>query len=65
MRNTANVTGGKLIAVPSQSISGVSAVNPLVTFYDIHGRKGEESILFFVPVTTRYSYCYILQLSER
>jgi hypothetical protein len=28
MRNTADVTGGKPIAVSSQSISGVSAVNP-------------------------------------
>jgi hypothetical protein len=40
MRNTAHVTGGKLIAVRSQSISDMSAVNPLVAFYDIHGRKG-------------------------
>jgi hypothetical protein len=31
------VTGGKPIAVWWQSISGVSAVNPLVAFYDIHG----------------------------
>jgi hypothetical protein len=30
MRNTADVTGGKPIAVLLQSISGVSAVNPLV-----------------------------------
>jgi hypothetical protein len=36
MRNTANVTGGKPIAIWSQSISGVSGVNPLVAFYDIH-----------------------------
>jgi hypothetical protein len=36
MRNTADVTGGKPIAVCSQSISGVSAVNPLVAFYAIH-----------------------------
>jgi hypothetical protein len=28
MRNTAGVTGGKPIAVRSQSFSGVSAVNP-------------------------------------
>jgi hypothetical protein len=33
------VTGGKPIAVLLQSISGVSAINPLVAFYDIHGRK--------------------------
>jgi hypothetical protein len=34
-----------LIAVWSQSISGVNAINPLATFYDIHGRKRE--VLFF------------------
>jgi hypothetical protein len=32
MRNTADVTGGKTIAVLLQSISGVSAINPLVAF---------------------------------
>jgi hypothetical protein len=37
--NTADVTGGKPIAVLLQSISGVSAINPLVAFYDIHGGK--------------------------
>jgi hypothetical protein len=45
MRNTADVTGGKPIAVLLQSISGVSAVNPLVAFYDIHG--GKREVLFF------------------
>jgi hypothetical protein len=45
MRNTPDVTGGKLIAILLQSISGVSAINPLVAFYDIHGRKRE--VLFF------------------
>jgi hypothetical protein len=39
------VIGGKPIAVRSQFISGVSAINPLVAFYDIHGREGE--VLFF------------------
>jgi hypothetical protein len=39
IRNTADVTGGKPIAVLLQSISGVGAINPLVTFYDIHGGK--------------------------
>jgi hypothetical protein len=36
-----------------QSISGVSAVNTVVAFYDVHGRKGE--VLFFFPIqdTTR------------
>jgi hypothetical protein len=32
MRNTADVTGGKPIVVLLQSISGVSAFNPLVAF---------------------------------
>jgi hypothetical protein len=44
------VTGGKPIAVWSQSITGVSAINPLVAFYDIHGRKGEA--YSFEHVTT-------------
>jgi hypothetical protein len=45
MRNTADVTGGKLIAIRLQSVAGVSAINPLVVSYDIHGRKGE--VLFY------------------
>jgi hypothetical protein len=49
MRNTADVTGGKPIAVLLQSISDVSATNPLVAFYDIHG--GKREVLFF------YLYC--------
>jgi hypothetical protein len=36
-----DVTGGKPIAVSTQSISGVNAINPLVALYDIHGRKRE------------------------
>jgi hypothetical protein len=38
------VTGGKPIAVRSQSISGVNAINPLVAFCDIHGRKRKSSL---------------------
>jgi hypothetical protein len=53
MRNTADVTGGKLIAVLLQSISGLSAINPLVAFYDIHGGKREVLFFYFVPDTTR------------
>jgi hypothetical protein len=53
MKNTAGVTGGKPIADLSQSISGVSAINPLVTFYDIHGRKREVLFFCFVPDTIR------------
>jgi hypothetical protein len=44
--NTADVTDGKAIAVWSQSISGVNAIDPLVTFYDIHGRKRGAILLF-------------------
>jgi hypothetical protein len=44
---------GKPIAVVLQSISGVSAINPLVAFYDIHGRKSEVLFFYFVPDTTR------------
>jgi hypothetical protein len=47
MRNTADVTCGNPIAVLLQSISGVSAINPLVAFCDIHG--GKREVLFFCP----------------
>jgi hypothetical protein len=53
MKNTADVTGGKPIAVLLQSISGVNAINPLVAFYDIHGGKREVLFFYFVPDTTR------------
>jgi hypothetical protein len=53
MRNTADVTGGKPIAVLLQSITRVSANNPLVAFYDIHGGKREVLLFYFVPATTR------------
>jgi hypothetical protein len=46
-----DVIGGKPIAVWSQSISGVNAINPLVAFYDIHGRKREVLFFYFVPDT--------------
>jgi hypothetical protein len=39
------VAGGKPFTVPSQSISGVRAVNSSVAFDDVYGRKGE--VLFF------------------
>jgi hypothetical protein len=41
------VTGGKPIAVLLQSIS-VTAINPLVAFYDIHGGKREVLFFFFI-----------------
>jgi hypothetical protein len=55
MRDTADVTGGKPIAVLLQSISGVSAVNPLVAFYDIHGEKRVVLFFYFVSDATRDS----------
>jgi hypothetical protein len=59
MMNTADVKVGKPIAVWLQSISGVSAINPLVTFYDIHGGKREVLFFYFVetvPDTTQYNF---------
>jgi hypothetical protein len=53
MRNTADVKGGKPIAVLLQSISVVSAINHLVAFYDIYGRKREVLFFYFVPDTNR------------
>jgi hypothetical protein len=53
MKNTADVTDCKTMAVLLQSISGVSAINPLVAFYDIHGGKREVLFFYFVPDTTR------------
>jgi hypothetical protein len=50
------VTGGESIAILLQSvsdISDVSAVNPLIDFYDIHGRKGEVVFYCSVPDTTQ------------
>jgi hypothetical protein len=56
MRNTADVTGGKPTTILLQPISGVSAINPLVAFYDIHGGKREVIFFYFVPNTTRDTY---------
>jgi hypothetical protein len=53
MKNTGDVTGGKPIVVLLQSISGVSAINPLVAFYDIHGGNREVPFFYFAPDTTR------------
>jgi hypothetical protein len=51
MKNTADVTGGKPIAVLLQSISGVTAINPLVAFYGIHAGKREELFFYSGPIT--------------
>jgi hypothetical protein len=61
MRNTADVAGGKPIAVLLQSISGESAINPLVAFYDIRGGKSEVLFFYFVPDITRDSLYVVLQ----
>jgi hypothetical protein len=55
MRNIADVAGGKPIAVLLQSISGVSAINPLVAFYDIYG--GKRGVLFLnISSKKRFTY---------
>jgi hypothetical protein len=48
VKNTAEVTGGKPIAILLQTISGVSAVNPLVGFYDVYEGKREMLFFYFV-----------------
>jgi hypothetical protein len=53
MKNTADVTGDKPIAVLLKPISGVSAINPLGPFYDIRGGKREVPFFYFDPDTTR------------
>jgi hypothetical protein len=63
MKNAADMTGGKHIAVLLQSISGVSAINPLVAFYDIHGGKREMLFFYIVPDTTRDIFYYTKQES--
>jgi hypothetical protein len=52
MGTTADVIGGKPIAVLLQCISGVSAINSLVAFYDIHEEKREVLFFYFVPHET-------------
>jgi hypothetical protein len=56
MKNTANVVGGKPIDILLQSISGVSAISPLVAFTTSKENKtGKREVLFFyiVPDITR------------
>jgi hypothetical protein len=47
------VTNGKTIAILLQSISGVSAINSLVAFYDIHGGEREVLLFYYVPDSIR------------
>jgi hypothetical protein len=60
MRNTADITHRVAYHTAaihgSQSISGVSAINPFVAFYDTHGRKREALFFYSVPDTTRHGY---------
>jgi hypothetical protein len=61
MRNTAEVTGARPIAVYSQPISGVSADNTLVAVYEIHGRKGE--VLFSLLCPDHHTLNFLLYSS--
>jgi hypothetical protein len=47
VKNTADWIGGKPVAVWSQLISSVRAINPLVAFYDIHERYSSEIPTFY------------------
>jgi hypothetical protein len=53
------MTGGQPIAAGKHTISGVSAINPLVAFNDIHERKKEVLFFYFVPDTTLKTYSLI------
>jgi hypothetical protein len=50
VKNTAEVTGGKPIATLLQSISGVSAINLLVAFYDVQKVYKYIIIYCLVPI---------------
>jgi hypothetical protein len=58
---TPDVIGSKPIAVLLQPISGLSAINPLVAFYD-PWRKERGAILLFCPGHTRRG-CIINMIS--
>jgi hypothetical protein len=53
MRNTADVTGDKPIAVLLQSTSGVIAIIPLVAFYDPWWKERDAILLFCLGHHTR------------
>jgi hypothetical protein len=65
MRNNADVTGGEPTAVLLQSISGVSAINTLVAFYDINGGKRDVLLFYFVPDTTPIIYLYVFFVTNK
>jgi hypothetical protein len=52
------MAGGKSITLFLLSFSGVSVINPLVTFYDIHGGNKEVFFFYFVPDTTQESFLF-------
>jgi hypothetical protein len=58
MRNTADVTGGKPIAVVLQSISGVSAINPPHNISKAIMSKGLKDIYLFIYL---FAFMYTLQ----
>jgi hypothetical protein len=64
MRITADVTGGKPIAALLQSISGVSVINPLVAFYDIHVGK-REVLFFYLQCVIRIIFGFLQYLKFR
>jgi hypothetical protein len=54
MRNTADVTGGKLIAVRC------GTDNTLVAFYDIHGRKRELLFILVLNITGIFTDTFLI-----
>jgi hypothetical protein len=62
MRNIADVTDGKPIALRLQSISGGDAGNPLIAYYDIQGRK-KCCYSFILSRTLHETVCILRVLS--
>jgi hypothetical protein len=64
MRNTADVTGGKPIAVLLQSISGVGAIIPLVRLLRHPWRKERVAILLFDLISYIFYLTLLFYLGE-
>jgi hypothetical protein len=60
MMNTVN----RQVVSPSPSDRSLSAVNPLVAFYDIHGTKREVLFFYIVPDTTRDTLHYFINIGK-
>jgi hypothetical protein len=58
------MTGGKPVAIWLQSISGVSAINLLVAFYDIHGEKREVYYFFILSRTPHETNIIIINITK-